>query len=208
MITDLLLLHPVRAWVSLGVTIAVCLAVGVWVVREGPRGRRVAAWLAGLTFLPVLVLTLLPVQRELYAVCVVQFSLPTSLRVGDVLANVVLLVPAAWFAALATRRPVLVAVLGSLTSAGIETVQALVPAIGRSCDTNDWLGNTTGVVGAVLVAALFLGLGDLARRVRRRPVARAARPEDLDPDDLDPGERPPGDGVDEERRRPLPGRRG
>lgn len=157
MITDFLLLHPVRVWIALAIIAAVCLGVGGWVLRHPRRGRELAWAVSGLALLPILALTLMPVTRELYAVCVVQFELPTSLRVGDVLANLVLFVPVAWFATLASRRPVVILLLGSLVSAALEAVQAAIPAIGRSCDTNDWFNNTIGVAIGVLAAWAVAG---------------------------------------------------
>jgi len=55
--------------------------------------------------------------------------------------------------------------VGSGASAGLEVLQALVPTIGRSCDTNDWLSNTIGaVIGAVIAsAALRWAQGSKAR---------------------------------------------
>ncbi|MEO7061549.1 MAG: VanZ family protein [Lapillicoccus sp.] len=152
MITDFLLLHPIRVWIALASIAVICLGGGAWVLRHPGPGRRVAWILSGLALLPVLALTLAPVTRQLYAVCVVQFELPTSLKVGDVLANLVLLVPVAWFATLASRRPVLVFFGGTVLSAALEAVQAAIPAIGRSCDTNDWFNNTIGVAIGVLAA--------------------------------------------------------
>jgi VanZ family protein len=74
----------------------------------------------------------------------------------------VLFVPPALLLAVATRRPVLALLLGASLSAAIELVQALVPAIGRSCDTNDWTSNTIG-------AAIGAGLGWLALRLAAGP---------------------------------------
>ena len=68
--------------------------------------------------------------------------------------------------AVAVGRPVLVAAAVSGLSALIELVQASVPAIGRSCDTNDWFMNTIGAVLAAFLAALILR-GE-KRRGRRR----------------------------------------
>lgn len=60
----------------------------------------------------------------------------------------------------------LTAVGASAFSALVEVVQAVVPAIGRACDTTDWITNTIGaVVGGVLAA--------VSVRWARRRVARA-----------------------------------
>ncbi|MCZ2857267.1 VanZ family protein [Blastococcus sp. VKM Ac-2987] len=79
-----------------------------------------------------------------------QFALPTLTRV-ELLANVALFLPVVLFAALASRRPWSVLAVGSGASAVIEALQALVPAAGRACDTNDWAMNTLGMtIGVVL----------------------------------------------------------
>jgi VanZ family protein len=68
-------------------------------------------------------------------------------------------------AGVATRRPVLATLAGSGLSVVVEAVQAAVPAIGRSCDSGDWINNT---IGAVIGGALaWLSLTAAARRTRR-----------------------------------------
>ena len=106
-------------------------------------------------------LTLVPVDRELFARCTVQWALPGPGRV-ELLANVVLFVGPALLAGVASRRPLLVCLSLSAVSAALEALQALVPALGRSCDTTDWLSNTIGAaLGAGLaLAALLLGRPD------------------------------------------------
>lgn len=94
--------------------------------------------------------------------CVVQFSVPTPGSV-ELLANVALFLPPAFFATLATRRPLVVLAAGAGLSAAIEALQALVFAIGRACDTNDWMMNTIGVAVGVLLA-----LGTIRLRGRTR----------------------------------------
>lgn len=169
MITDVLLEHSALVPGSLLGIVLVCLALGYAALRRGPAGSRLLPVLTGLAILPVLALTLLPGGKGASAGgCTVQFALPALGRV-ELLANVALLLPAAVFAALATRRPWVVLAAGAGLSAGIEAVQAAVPAIGRACDTNDWAMNTLGVVVAVLVARGTLALADRAA-ARRAPV--------------------------------------
>lgn len=161
MITDLLLDHAALVPAALLATVLVCVGAGVLVLRRARDPRRTAWLLTGLALLPVLALTLTPSgkgSRE-QAACTVQFFLP-SLTTVELLANVALLLPAAFFAALATRRPVLVAALASAGSAGLEAAQALVPAIGRACDTNDWAMNSLGVLAAALLAGAVLAGAD------------------------------------------------
>src|SRR5262245_16010446 len=83
--------------------------------------------------------------------------MPTQNRV-EAMANVALFVPPVYFATLATRRPLWIALAGVTMSAVIEAIQALVPAIGRACDTNDWTMNTSGVVLGALLATATIAL--------------------------------------------------
>jgi hypothetical protein len=81
-----------------------------------------------------------------------------SLRAAETLANVLLFIPPVLLAGLLFRRPVLTALGGSAASALVELAQAVVPALGRACDTGDWITNTIGAVlgGVVATAALAL----------------------------------------------------
>lgn len=87
------------------------------------------------------------------------------------MANVALFFPLAYFATLATQRPVLTLATGAAVSAATEAAQALVPALGRACDTNDWLMNTIGILAGVLLAC---GTTAVAHRVEAN---RAGHPE-------------------------------
>lgn len=151
MITTFLIEHP---WLS-PTTLALLVLLGPLMGRL-TADRPGAAWLlTGLGTLPVVVLTMLPTDRRAFERCEVAWLLPTVGRV-ELAANVVLFVSPALFASVATRRPVLVLIAASALSALIETVQALVPAIGRSCSTNDWLSNTIGVAIGVVLAMIAL----------------------------------------------------
>lgn len=155
MITNVLLEHPWLSPAALGLAVLLGPVIGSRLVAR-PR----AAWvLAAVSLLPVLALTLVPVDREPFERCVVQWAVPTFGRV-ELMANVVLFVAPVLLAGVASRRPLLALLGGSATSAAIEAVQALVPAIGRSCDTTDWTSNTLGaLVGALLAwAALLLAV--------------------------------------------------
>ena len=102
--------------------------------------------------------------------------LPTPARV-ELFANVVLFVPPVLLAALLLRRPLVALLGGVVASALVEAFQALVPALGRSCDTNDWLSNSIGALVGAGIAVVALGLA--ARRARttdddRVPATRAS----------------------------------
>ena len=141
MITTILVEHPWLSPTALVVLVAAALLGGRWLV---PR-RRLTWTLAAASLLPVLALTLVPVDRELFARCTVQWALPTPGRV-ELMANLVLFVAPVLLAGIAARRPGVALVAGSGASVLLEVVQALIPAIGRSCDTTDWLSNTLGAL--------------------------------------------------------------
>lgn len=155
MITTVLVAHPWLSPVALVVLVTAGPFVGAWLAAR-PR----AAWaLAAVSLVPVLALTLVPVDRELYARCTVQWALPTPGRV-ELMANVVLFVAPVLLAGVAGRRPATALLAGTAASVVLELVQALAPAIGRSCDTNDWLANTIGAaIGAGLAWVALRAVG-------------------------------------------------
>ncbi|MEU0036474.1 VanZ family protein [Streptomyces sp. NPDC006333] len=73
--------------------------------------------------------------------------------------NVALFVPFGFFGIRAARRPLPPVLLSVLLAAGIETVQACLPSIGRYCDTSDFVTNATGALAGVGVGLLSLSLG-------------------------------------------------
>lgn len=153
MITSFLVEHP---WLS-PTALALLFILGPLVARLVAH-RPGAAWLlTGLASVPVVILTMLPTDRRAFERCEVAWTLPTVGRV-ELAANVVLFVAPALFAVVATRRAGLVFTAASAFAALIEAVQALVPAIGRSCSTNDWLSNTIGAAIGVLLAVIALRL--------------------------------------------------
>ena len=79
-----------------------------------------------------------------------------------------LFIPPVVLAGLLFRRPVLAALGGSAASALVELAQAVVPALGRACDTGDWITNTTGAVLGGVIAATDLSL---AHRRQSRTTA-------------------------------------
>ncbi|WP_329057899.1 VanZ family protein [Amycolatopsis sp. NBC_01480] len=162
MITDFLLDNSALVPVVLLLIAVVCLSAGYLILRTRQHGHRILRVLVVLSVLPVVALTLVPASSPAdYVACVVQFSVPTVTRV-ELLANVALFFPPVFFATLATRRPLLMLVAGAGISAAIEAVQALVPAIGRACDTNDWAMNTIGTILAVLLASATIALTNRA----------------------------------------------
>jgi hypothetical protein len=159
MITNVLIDHPRMSPVALAVFVLVGPLVGAWLATR----PRLAWWLCGVSLLPVAVTTLMPTDRQTLGFCTVQWMVPTPGRV-ELMANVVLFVAPVLFLTVATRRAALALLGGIALSATIELVQALVPAIGRSCDTTDGLSNAIG-------AALGAALGWIALRLAARTAA-------------------------------------
>jgi hypothetical protein len=145
-ITNVLIEHP---WLSPS-ALLLLIAVGPLLCRWSVPRPRLAWSFAGLSLVPVVLLTLAPVDRDVFERCAMQWALPTPGRV-ELMANVVLFVTPVMLTGVALRRPGLAALLGCGLSASLELMQAMVPAIGRSCDTNDWLSNSVGSgIGAAI----------------------------------------------------------
>ena len=162
-LTTFLIEHPWLPPTGLGVLVVLGPLAGARLVR-----RPGLAWLlAAASLLPVALLTLWPVDREPFARCTVQWALPTLGGRVELLANVVLFICPALFAAVAARRPLMALVLGSGLSAALEALQALAPGLGRSCDTTDWLSNTIGAATGAGLAVVALAL---ARSRREGPT--------------------------------------
>ena len=90
-----------------------------------------------------------------------------SLNGSNELLNVLLFMPLAFFAVLATRRALPVAVLAVGLSVLIELVQSLTNR--GVCETQDLLNNTVGVVVAAGAAALLVPLTSDRVSPGRRP---------------------------------------
>ncbi|MFF3038761.1 VanZ family protein [Arthrobacter citreus] len=138
--------------------------LGVWLLSRPETARR----LLRVTAAAILLLTLFPTTyRTVETRCLVDGGL-AHLVAPEPLANVVLFVPLVLLAAIRTKRPLAMFLAGSALSALIETVQALVPVLGRSCTTGDWLANTAGALTGAVLAAVALWI-HRARSKRRLP---------------------------------------
>ncbi|MFF0387744.1 VanZ family protein [Kitasatospora sp. NPDC004615] len=82
--------------------------------------------------------------------------------------NLLMYVPIGLFAVLAFGRPALVAVSVLALTAVTETVQGMLPFIGRACDSGDLAANALGGLAGVL-------LGCAVRLVQRRRIRPARR---------------------------------
>jgi glycopeptide antibiotics resistance protein len=148
--------------VRIGFWVAVAAATLLAWVLHRLRLRSVLLGLSAVAVVAVLVLTLLPDgARPGGVTCTVQFSVP--FQGIDTLANVAMLLPLVLFLGTATNRPLTILTGAVALSAVIEVVQALTPALGRRCDTDDWAMNA---VGAVLGAVIALVICAIDRRRR------------------------------------------
>jgi VanZ family protein len=163
-LTDFLLRHPWLSPTALGLLVLLGPGAGARLVSR----TKLTWWLCAASLVPVAATTLSPSDRRPYAFCAVQRALPTVSRV-ELMANVVLFVAPVLLLAVATRRPVLALLVGIALSAVIELVQALLPWLGRSCDTTDWSSNSIG-------AAIGAALGSAALRLSDRSLPGGAEP--------------------------------
>lgn len=165
MISTLLAEHAFAVRIGFFIAVVVALAIGWFLHRRGARTTLLV--LAVLGLFGALVLAMSPEGDRANGIsCTVQFSIP--FQGLETLANIAMLLPTTLFLALAMQRPLIVLVGVSGVSVLIELVQALAPALGRACDTNDWLMNTLGALIGALGATAILAIG----RRRARLVSR------------------------------------
>jgi hypothetical protein len=152
--------------------------VGTWLVARRLGWHRLFATLAAVGLSMAIAVTLVrpgghlpnpgasPVSMCLHD----QFSLHGGLQV----LNLLMLTPFAFFGTLATRRPISLAAVSALLSAGIELTQAWT-GLGV-CQKQDFLNNTFGAIVAVIAAWLLLVAAGRNRAANdhqpQRPMAR------------------------------------
>lgn len=158
MLSTILVEHPWLTTTTLVALVVVGPLLGAWLVGR----QRTTGVLLALALLVVAALTLVPTSRDLERGCWVEWTVPTPGAV-ELVANVILFVPVVLLLGVLLQRPLLALLMASAGSLLVETVQALAPALGRSCSTDDWFSNTIGAaLGAVLAAVALL----IDRRVR------------------------------------------
>jgi hypothetical protein len=170
-ISTFLVEHALLVRVGFWLAVVVALVAGWLLYRT--RAQTTLVVLAGFGFVGALALTFLPEDERSGGVsCTIQFSVP--FQGLDTLANVAMLLPLALFLGLATRRPMFV--LGGVSGMAvmIELVQALAPAMGRVCDTNDWFMNTTGALIGALSALGILVLDSRRNLIGSTIATRAS----------------------------------
>ncbi|WIB72556.1 VanZ family protein [Curtobacterium sp. MCBD17_026] len=171
MITTLLTQYAAFVPVTFIVALALVGTAG-WLLQRRRMARTLTV-LAGLSLVAVLALTLTRGDVQASPFCTFAFEDPFS-DLGS-LANIGMMVPLAFFGTLVTRRPVFVLAASSILSALIEITQALLPALGRACDTEDWFTNTIGAsIGMLLALAVII----LDRRATQHRNASAPNAQD------------------------------
>jgi hypothetical protein len=118
LITNVLLSHT---WLT-PTALVVLLVGGSFAGARLARRRQLAWGLAGISLVPVALLILVPVDRELFARCTVQWALPSAGRV-ELMANVLFVGPAL-LAGVAWRRPLLICLVGACTRPGACTAES------------------------------------------------------------------------------------
>lgn len=167
MLSTFIIENMLAVRVALGAAVALCIALGFALLRDGRRGRRIGAVLAGIAVLVVLAITLLPDTNPNPEIgCKLESFSPL-----DDEWNILLFVFPTLFAVVASRRPVLVALGAAALSAAIELVQAVTPALGRRCDLDDWLTNCTGAAIGVAIGVVLMLL-DRWRQARAHSKQR------------------------------------
>lgn len=146
-----------------------CLVVASPVLGQWLLPRRQLTGALGLaSAIAVLAIVFTPTGRELTVGCAVEWTIPLPSAV-EPFANVALFAPVAYLGALLTRRPGMVAGIAVGASALIEATQGLLPVLGRSCSTGDWVANSIG-------ALLGAGLGWIALSLAKRADVGDASP--------------------------------
>ncbi|SDH71748.1 VanZ family protein [Agrococcus jejuensis] len=169
MLSTVLAAYP---WLAPSLLAAV-VVVGPFVAWALAGWRRAATALAVAAIVVVGLLTLWPSGIAALDGCELSWS--PNLLAPEPLANVVLLVPVGLLLAVATRQPILAALLGAVLAAGIELTQAIVPAVGRSCTLDDWVANAIGSVLGAALGAIGVALADWRRRERAHEHRHAGR---------------------------------
>ncbi|MGW9499014.1 VanZ family protein [Streptomyces prasinus] len=127
-----------------------------------------ALWISATTSLVVLTTWTTGTVSD-SAVCVINKDFLEPFHGTQGILNAGMFVPFGLLGVTATRRPALVALLGVLLSAAIETVQGSASVVGRLCDTSDLLANSTGVLaGTALGMILTLFDADKGKQLASR----------------------------------------
>ncbi|MFI1761786.1 VanZ family protein [Streptomyces sp. NPDC020800] len=144
----------------MGTVLGVCVLAGFigLIVARATRQPLVASCLTATSTALILGATLYPLSPNAPAnnVCYIERDPLIGVTTTQGLMNIALFIPAAAAWTWLTRRPTSVALALLGMSAGIETVQAITPGMGRACDSTDWITNSIGALIGTAAAALVL----------------------------------------------------
>ncbi len=146
--------------ILMGTVLGVCVLaalIGLLVARATHQPL-IASCLTATSTALVLGATLYPLSLNAPAnnVCYIERDPLIGATTTQGLMNITLFIPAAAAWTWSTRRPISVALALLGLSAGIETVQAVTPGMGRACDSTDWITNSAGTLIGTAAAALIL----------------------------------------------------
>lgn len=156
-------------------TAILCLlaAVATYVFTRQRHPRPVAVALFTASVIGALCLTFSGSSGNARDTCVYNRQILHDLLTAQGLLNVALFVPVGFLTLLAFRLPLLAVAGPAVLSLSIEVIQATVPPLARTCDSTDFIANSTG---AILGSAAAWGLLRLSGRPtqsfreRARPV--------------------------------------
>ena len=153
------------------------LGAGMWLVAGRLGWRRTPATLAAIGLSLAVAVTLVRSGGHLPDTGTNPVTLclrdPFSLHGGLQVLNFLMLMPFAFFATLATRRPISVSVLSAVISGGVELTQGWT-GLGV-CQKQDFLNNTLGALVAAGAAWLLVTVIDSIHRndqAQDRPLER------------------------------------
>ncbi|MEV6114803.1 VanZ family protein [Streptomyces sp. NPDC052109] len=158
----------------MGTVLGVCVLAGLigLLVARATHQPLIESCLAATSTALILGATLYPLSLNAPAnnVCYIERDPLLGSTTTQGLLNIALFIPAAVAWTWLTRRPISVALAFLGLSAGIETVQAITPGMGRACDSTDWITNAVGTLIGTAAAALILW-----RRHRSTHLTRPGR---------------------------------
>ncbi|MEC3994973.1 VanZ family protein [Actinacidiphila sp. DG2A-62] len=129
-------------------------ALGLWLSRTFTRSKRVGWTGAGAAFGMLISATLTPAKHSsgYSGTCTISKNFLDAVGTEQWSMNLLLFVPLALFLMFAGASCLSVVTGSLLLSVAIEVAQASISGIGRACDSDDVIANTSG---AIVVAALF-----------------------------------------------------
>ncbi|MFH8633936.1 VanZ family protein [Streptomyces lydicus] len=161
--------HAAFTVIAIAISIAFFIAVLLASKKRTDRPVSLALWCTSIV--SVLFLTLwVNGGTQGAGTCVVNMTLLEPFGAEQGLLNSLMFMPVGFMGVFVTRRMIPAFACGVALSALIETAQGALPAIGRACDTSDFVSNSAGsMLGALIAFALVrVRQSDLSPwRVRR-----------------------------------------